>query len=330
MFPKDSFHIMAFLPYLRCIRCEADDSLILQESPNVTAIQCRNCKASYKVINSIPRFVNGEGYSKSFSIEWNRHKVTQYDRYYGRKLSEERFFKETGWQKDLSKQIIIEAGCGSGRFTEWALTTGATVLSFDLSNAVEVNKENNGNHPSLILVQGDLFHIPFKKGMADKLFCFGVLQHTPNPKKALCCLIPFVRENGGEIVFDIYRRKFHMKYLIRPLTKRLPPELLYSLCRRWTDFLWPLACVLRGISPKYGPKINWQLMIADYSREEIPKDKLREWAYLDTFDMLSPQYDLAASLEEVQGWLAHLRKKGEIKDFTIQYGYNGIQAKIYR
>ena len=320
---------MKVLNYLRCIRCDAEDSLGIQDDTE-TGIFCKNCKASYRVIHSIPRLMHDEGYTHSFAVEWSRHQFTQYDHYYGKKLSEERFFNETGWDKDLSQQIIIEAGCGSGRFTEWALSTGAVVLSFDLSNAVEVNHRNNGDHPNLFLVQADLFNIPFKKGMADKLFCFGVLQHTPSPKNALYSLIPYVKENGGTIVFDIYLKKFHTKYFIRPFLKTVPPEILYKLCKNWVNSMWPLASILRKISPQYGPRLNWQLMIADHSREGVPKEKLREWSYLDTFDMLSPRYDRPATLREVEGWLEKLRRENEIKKFSLKYGYNGINGKIYR
>jgi SAM-dependent methyltransferase len=293
-------------------------------------LECKNCKKRYMIVNSIPRFVENEKYAASFGFEWNIHKMTQYDSYYGKNLSERRFFEETEWDRNLLGEIIIEVGCGSGRFTEWALKTGATVLSFDLSNAVEANMENNGSHHNLFLFQADLFKLPIKKGVADKLFCFGMLQHTPDPKKALYTLIPFVKERCGEIVFDIYNKRFHTKYLIRPITKRLPPRVLYKLCKTWINLMWPVASALRKISPKHGPKINWQLMIADYSREGIPHDMLKEWSYLDTFDMLSPRFDIPASLEEVESWLIQQKKEGRIKDFTVKYGYNGIQGKIYR
>ncbi len=319
-----------YLNYLRCIHCSGEETLIIEGDQKSHIIRCRDCKASYPIINNIPRFVESEVYSKSFVFQWNTHSTTQFDQSSGLKLSEERFFKETGWNRDLSQQILIEAGCGSGRFTEWALSTGALVLSFDLSNAVEVNMRQNGSHPNLLLVQADLFNIPFKKEVADKLFCFGVLQHTPSPKKALYSLIPFVKKNGGEIVFDIYRKKIHMKYLIRPFAKRIPPQFLYRLCKNWIDMMWPIATMLRKLSPRYGPKINWNLMIADHSREGVPEEKLKEWSYLDTFDMLSPQFDKVATLNEVGRWLLELKKDGRIKDYTVQYGYNGIQGKIYR
>jgi len=318
-----------YLQYLRCISCNGDN-IFIQQNKERKVIKCGNCREEYRIVNSIPRFVNNEQYTRSFGLEWNIHRLTQYDGYYGKNLSEKRFFNETGWERDLSNQIVIEAGCGSGRFTEWALKTNATVLSFDLSNAVEANMKNNGNHPNLLILQADIFNIPFKKEIADKLFCFGVLQHTHNPKIALFSLIPFCKKNGGEIVFDIYKKKFHTKYFIRPLVKYISPEILYKICKDWINFMWPIANILRRISPKYGPKINWQLMVADYSREGIPADKLKEWALLDTFDMLSPIYDIPASLEEVKEWLNELKDKSQIKSFTLKYGFNGIEGKIYR
>jgi len=327
--------ILNNLQYLKCIECESEQLFLeRQKEENLGAIQqgiikCICCKREYKIINSIPRFVPNEEYCENFGIEWNIHNTTQYDEYSGRSLSEERFFNETGWNRNLYGQIIIEAGCGSGRFTKWALTTNANILSFDLSSAVQANMKNNGNHPNLLIAQASIFNIPFKKEIADKLFCFGVLQHTPNPKKALSALVPFVKD-GGEIVFDIYKQRFHTKYLIRPFAKFIPSKRLYGFCKGWIDFAWPLAKILRKLSPKYGPKINWQLMIADYSREGIPENKLKDWAYLDTYDMLSPKYDKPASLKQVTQWLAELKNSNMIKRFVVKYGYNGIEGKMFK
>lgn len=182
--------IKDFLKYLRGICCDSVNILLQQKQ----LIQCRDCGKEYKIINSIPRYVDSEQYSGSFGLEWSIHSTTQYDNHSGINLSETRFFNETGWNRNLSQQIIIEAGCGAGSFTEQALKTGATVLSFDMSNAVEVNMKKNSWYPNLLVVQADILKIPFRKEIADKCFCFGTLQHTPNPKKALYSLIPFVKK----------------------------------------------------------------------------------------------------------------------------------------
>jgi 2-polyprenyl-3-methyl-5-hydroxy-6-metoxy-1,4-benzoquinol methylase len=322
------------LQYLRCIECN-NDQFVLNRDKEILGkikegvIMCQSCQKEYKIVNYMPRFVSDEQYCENFGIEWNLHNTTQYDEYSGRSLSEERFFNETGWGRDLSGQIIIEAGCGSGRFTEWALKTNAVVLSFDLSNAAEANMKSNGDHANAFILQCSIFNIPFRKEIADKLFCFGVLQHTPNPKRTLFSLMPFVKD-GGEIVFDIYKKKFHMKYVLRPFIEFVPPKSLYTFCVKWIDFMWPIATFFRKISPKYGPKINWQLMVADYSREGVPEKKLKDWAYLDTYDMLSPKYDKPASLKQVMEWMNELKDRNIIKRFAVKYGYNGIEGKIFK
>lgn len=101
----------------------------------------------YPILNFIPRFVAAENYANSFGFQWNLFKKTQPDFFSGHKLSSERFAKQTRWGDQLSGELLLEAGSGSGRFTTPALDTGATVVSFDYSNAVDANYELNGAAP---------------------------------------------------------------------------------------------------------------------------------------------------------------------------------------
>jgi SAM-dependent methyltransferase len=244
-------------------------------------------------------------------------------------MTETRFFEETGWPRRLDGEVIIEAGSGSGRFTEQALNTGATVLSVDYSRAVEANYRSNGTYDNLLLVQGDLFHMPFPDGLADRLFCFGVLQHTPDPRGALRSLVPHVRP-GGEIVADIYPKTFvkyvlGTKYWVRPLTRRLSPRTLYRLTSRYVDLMWPVARRLRRI-PKLGRALNWRLLIGDYSGDIADDLVLREWAKLDTFDMLAPEYDKPARLRSLQRWCEEMPVAG----VQVHAGYNGYEIHFRR
>src|SRR4029079_11427636 len=118
------------------------------------------------------------------------------------------------------------------------------------------------------------------------------LQHTPDPRGAFLALTPMLKP-GGALVADVYKATFfrallHTKYYVRPLTRRIPPDRLYSMVRRWVDALWPVCSIVRRI-PRIGYAINWRLLVADYSFLGLKGNMLKEWAYLDTFDMLAPR-----------------------------------------
>jgi SAM-dependent methyltransferase len=196
----------------------------------------------------------------------------------------------------------------------------------DYSRAVEANYASNGDRENVLIVQGDIFEMPFRTAYADRLFCFGVLQHTPDPRTAFLSLPRHVKP-GGELVADVYRKSFPRyilgtKYWVRPLTKRLPPDRLYRLVRAYIDVMWPLASIIRRI-PRVGPTLNWRLLIADYSRDGLRGETLKQWAYLDTFDMLSPRYDKPQTLKTVRNWCS----EAGLENAEVGRGYNGVQLR---
>jgi SAM-dependent methyltransferase len=282
----------------------------------------------YPIINFIPRFVSSEGYTSNFGIEWTLHSETQYDEYSGLKLSKERFEKETRWDQKLSDEIILECGSGSGRFTKYALETGAIVVSFDYSNAVEANYHSNGHQKNLLLIQADIFQMPFQKSFFNKAFCFGVLQHTPNPEMAFKTIIEYLKP-GGKISSDVYRKYWYSpilpRYLLRHITTRINPKKLYIYVKNYLDLMWPVVIVLRKI-PKVGYSIiHVILCISDYSltiMKYSPDNLVKEFAYLDTFDQLSPKYDYPQKLLTFKKW----HEEAGLVDVTVHYGYNGIEG----
>lgn len=319
------------ISYLRCPACqssldlddahEADNGRVKQGT-----LSCRQCAGHYPIVRFVPRFVEDQGYVEGFGVEWTIHARTQYDQRSGVGLSERRFFEETRWPRRLEGEVVIEAGSGSGRFTEHALSTGALVLSLDYSAAVDANYASNGDHENLLLVQGDLFRMPFAHGGADRLFCIGVLQHTPDPRGALQSLITYLRP-GGELVADIYAKTFARyvlgtKYWVRPLTRRIAPERLYRLTSRYVDLMWPIARQIRRI-PRVGRVLNWRLLLGDYSDVIADDQTLRQWAKLDTFDMLAPRYDKPARAKTILRWCAEL----DLTSVEVHKGYNGFEIR---
>jgi SAM-dependent methyltransferase len=321
------------LEYLVCPSCK--EALIcieiLKQTDNsieTGTLQCSDCGEKYNIIHHIPRFVSIENYASGFGLEWTKHAKTQYDSYTKTNISRTRFFNETKWSEDLSGQIILEVGSGSGRFTEQAASTGAMVVSMDYSYAVEANYASNGNKDNVFIVQGDIFKMPFRENFFDKLFCFGVLQHVPKVEEAFKKL-PHYLKSGGALAIDVYRkpeglqRILNTKYLVRPITRKISPEKLYRLCKGYIEFMWPIARIINKI-PYRGRRLNWILLICDYrGYYPLSEEILKEWAILDTFDMLAPAYDFPQTIETVQRWF----KKTNLINVDIQYGYNGIEGR---
>ena len=281
----------------------------------------------YPILNFIPRFVSPDNYATNFGLEWNIHSKTQYDDYSGLNISKERFENEIQGSKNLEGEIILECGSGSGRFTKHALETGVTVVSFDYSNAVEANYKSNGSHQNLLLVQADIYQMPFRKFFFDKAFCFGVLQHTPDPEKSFKTIVEYVKP-GGRISSDIYRKywfSFIMpKYLMRHLTTRLDPDNLYKNIKNYVNIMWPVVKMARKI-PRLGYLIIFNIfLIADYESIMINSsdDLVKEWAYLDTYDMLSPKFDYPATIPTFKKW----HEDVGLTNIIVRYGYNGIEG----
>jgi len=285
-------------------------------------LSCAACRKQYPVVAGVPRFVPRENYASGFGLEWTKHARTQYDSYSGIPASEQRFFGQTGWPRDLAGELILEVGSGSGRFTEQAARTGATVVSLDYSYAVDANYASNGSRGNVLIVQADVFAMPFRRRSFDRAFCFGMLQHTPSPSRAFAAL-PTVLKPGGFLCADIYKVSFwrtvaQTKYWVRPFTRRMNPDRLYARVRRWVDFMWPLAKIIRRLPKGYA--INWRLLVADYSFLGLQGQMLKEWSYLDTFDMLSPRYDRPATKETFHHWA----EQAQLTDIDAYYSPHGV------
>lgn len=281
--------------------------------------------------NGIRRYVDTVDYADSFGEQWQRYRRVQLDSETRKSLSRDRLFRGTGWTpEELAGELVLEAGCGAGRFTEVLLDAGARVVAVDATTAVDACRETCGDHPRLALVQADLFDLPFRTGSFDRVFCYGVLQHTPDPERAFRTLVEQVRP-GGVIAADVYRHqefvdRWSAKRIWRPLTTRLPRDLLRRIVEwyipRWLPIDNKLKSVpylgrfLVAVVPCWNPRGLF----------ELTWDEQVAWTVLDTFDALAPKYDKPQSLEDVRGWC----ERAGLENVDVHYGGNGIEVNAKR
>jgi SAM-dependent methyltransferase len=280
------------------------------------------------IVRGVPRFVDSSGYVTNFGLEWMRHARTQLDSAAGLTLSADRFFESTGWSPaELRGRSVLEIGAGAGRFTEIVLGTRASLVSVDLSEAVDANFANNGGAPDFHLAQADLFRLPLRPASFDFVFCFGVLQHTPDPRRAFREIVRYVRP-GGRLCVDVYPKDWkayvQWRYVLRPITRRLPAESLYRLITRSVPRLMRVSTPL-GRIPKIGRHLQRLVPVADYSTWlPVSATQLREWAVLDTFDWFSPAYDKP----QTAGTLARWAREEPLEDVTIfRRGFLVLRAR---
>lgn len=324
------------ISFLRCPSCE--NELMVNEANESYdneikggTLKCKGCKKVYVITNYIPRFVPLDNYAANFGYQWNIHDKTQIDEVSGIQISRNRFLCVTGWPTDMKGEKILEAGCGAGRFTQIVKETGAEVYTFDYSNAIDANMKNNAICENIHYFQTSIYEIPFQKESFDKVFCFGVLQHTPNVENAFMNLVPYIKP-GGELVIDVYDLTFRAlvnpKYWLRPFTKRINHETLYRFIKQAVPRIYPIKQFVTEKIPLIGKYLAFLIPIAWHKGfikevDNLSYEELINWSILDTFDKYSPQYDKPQRLSTVKKWF----KKAGLRNIDVRYGPNGIVGK---
>jgi len=252
---------------------------------------CPNCGDAFPIIRGVPRFVTMDNYAGSFGFEWNRHRRTQLDDGTSRE-SEETFRTKTGLSPtEVAGRLVLDVGCGMGRFADVVSRWGGQVVGVDLSAAVEAARANLEDRPNVQILQADCFRLPFARDSFDVIYSLGVLHHTPDCAAAFRALVPFLKP-GGTLAIWVYAHMgpwVHFANLYRCLTTRMPHRLLYALCH----LAVPLYHLHRV--PRVGTLTQTLLPTSMHPKAS--------WRVLDTFDWYSPRYQSMHDPEEVRGWL---------------------------
>jgi SAM-dependent methyltransferase len=240
--------------------------------------------------------VESDRYASNFAFEWTLHDTTQLDND-ERQESESAFREKTGLTPDdLRGSLVLDVGCGMGRFTDVASRWGATVVGVDLTAAVDSAAANLGARPNVHLMQADVFSLPLREGSFDFVFSIGVLHHTPSTRAAFDRL-PRLLKPGGRIAVWVYstrlRRWSWTSDAYRVITSRVPKEQLYRACRV-ANPMYELRTRLGRRSPLLAMLAGGLLPTSMHSHSE--------WRVLDTFDWYSPRYQHKHSPAEVRGW----------------------------
>jgi SAM-dependent methyltransferase len=258
---------------------------------------CTVCGEKFPLVRGVYRFAEGEDYASSFGWQWKRYSTTQLDRL--GTISDEDFRKRTAIDpQELQGKLVLDVGCGMGRFAEVAVRWGAQVIGIDLSDACEVAAQNLTAR-DFVALQADALKLPFAPESFDYIYSIGVLHHTPDCERSFKSLPQYLKPGGTIAIwlYSGYNKWYRFSDFYRKLTRRMPPRLLHSILRAGVPFFYWLDRGLRSM-PLIGRRIAG-LVHYVFPVNLNPDPQLR---LLDTFDWYSPEYQSKHTYEEVFRW----------------------------
>ena len=225
------------LPLLACPECGSDLEVRVDRQAGGEvesgALECAACNRGFPILRGIPRFATAPSEAAArttvqrFGWQWLefRERLAEYRAAF------------LDWvlplgEPDFAGQVVLDAGCGMGRFTEVAASFGAAaVVGMDLSESVEVAQQIARQRENLHVVQADLLHPPLKRAF-DLAFTLGVLHHLPDGEAGFVSLLRCVRP-GGRIHIWVYGREGNewLLRLVDPLRRQLTSRLPLALLR---------------------------------------------------------------------------------------------------
>ena len=279
---------------LQCPQCRGS------VGPGSEAYVCEGCRARYPLSQGVLRMLPSLGRDEeqvrwAFDFEHRRYQSAKYLRITP-KLVEDWLADVQLSREQFKGLTVLDAGCGSGRWSYALASLGAKVVAVDFSDAaVEETRRVTDGVGEVDVIQSSLFTLPFRPEQFDFAVSWGVLHHTPNTARAFHTIAPLVRP-AGRLHVMIYERRSPIKVvgteLLRMILRRLPAETRYRFCEKLIIKNRLLFHLLRGL-------------VACIPSADLNGDLEAETAQFGLYDWYSPLYNHLHSVTEVRGWFHH-------------------------
>ena len=234
----------------------------------------------------------------TYGLQWNRFRILRPD--------EDRatFANRTGLApSSLKGDVVLDAGCGMGRYLRVAGEAGAKLVGLDLSEATRAARDLTADLPDVLILRGDLLRPPIAPGSFDHIYSIGVLDHTPDPRAAFLAIARLLKP-GGRIAIWVYQKERPLLERIigvhRAISTRLPVGVLLGLSR----LIAPIGAIKRHLLASRNrlvSKLGVALNVATIGVSMHPDAEVR---VCDTLDWYAPKYLSRHTFEEVAGWFA--------------------------
>jgi SAM-dependent methyltransferase len=137
------------------------------------------------------------------------------------------------------ESTVLDAGCGTGRWSKVLSEKVKCIEAIDPSNAVHAAKAFLKLNKNVRVTQASIDTIPFEDNSFDLVMSIGVLHHIPNTQDALCKLVAKIKPGGhfyGYLYYNLENRTsflkivFWLSHLFRKLISRTPSFVKKMTC----------------------------------------------------------------------------------------------------
>ena len=153
--------------------------------------------------------------------------------------------------------LVLDVGCGSGRWTKFLALRAGFIEAVDPSDAVLTAQRFLGDFDNVRLTQAGVDELPFADDSFDFVFSLGVLHHVPDTAQAMRRCVAKLKPGGHFLVYlyydldnrgPLYRAVFVMSTLIRRIVAGLPKRPKHLACEAiaFTAYL-PLVLLVRAL-----------------------------------------------------------------------------------
>lgn len=251
----------------------------------------------FPIVRGVPRFVqhalnpDQARTRDSFGYEWTEL-YPEHGHTTAEALAERDIFLEytRTVPSEFHSRLVLDAGCGNGRYAKLANDWGARVVAVDISAAVDIAAHNLAGRPDVDVVSADLFKLPFRADLFDIVYSVGVLHHTPDAAGAFRAIQPLVAPGGFFSIF-VHGQGNRVLYAMNRTLRRWTSAASYRTTWRFSQVLTAAGRVLAHI-PMAGPMLYIMgRQVLFFSPDQH-----------NNFDHYSAGFTSFHRKEEVRGW----------------------------
>lgn len=277
-----------------------------------------------------------------FAYEWLRYPLD---------LEEEetlRFFATVGLRPESFKnKLVLDAGCGMGRYSRIVDKWAKQVVAFDLSSSVERIKEITKPTSNIYPLQANIIALPFRNNIFDIVFSIGVIQHIPYPElafKHLSCLL----KSGGIMSIHVYVRKSKSiqelkqttlekdeKVLLGNIENNFFKRIIFQIYLKFRFLRIEMTNLIRKVTTKIPKRILYIMALATIPKigrftllnfiipcSSHPDMMVR---IIETFDWYAPTYQWYFKEEELISWF---KEAGFQAIEVIPHGFSPVSVTV--